>query len=1193
MKYISTIFLFSFITIVLTAQNNRWDNQFIASSAPDDNVFAIALAANNIFIGGAFHNAAGITANHVAKFDGTTWTTMGAGVNGDIFAIIQYNLGIVVGGNFSLAGGNSAENIAIWDGSTWTAPGNSCNGIIRALMVHDQFLYVGGDFTIIGGISANHIARYNGTIWEAVGAGVDGPVYCIHQGTFLNVGGNFANAGGIPANNIARWNGTDWQPIGDGFNNQVNSITGSGTQITAAGNFTQSGASTVNYIGKWNDTQWLPFNVGTNGSIKKIEVIGSNLYACGSFTTAGTTNTNNIALWDGTNWSALGDGLNQQGFCLNHSGYDLYCGGGFTNAGLNPSNYFGRYISPPVIEQQSGFITKCQGESLLLVVSASSSIPITYQWYKNGNPTGTNNDTLLILSAQTSDAGSYTCILNNNVGTAISTPIQVNIFQEPLFSVVQTDTSSCEGTVLNLIASSTGTAPIAYQWYFNSSIMTSEANNTLHFSSVSTSDVGSYYCKATNVCGDDTSFFNLTTHTIPTASFSGLSIEYCINDVADVLVGTPSGGVFSGDGITNANFSPSGLVGNHTVYYNYTDLNGCVGSSSQTTFIHTLTAVSFTGLAANYCFGSLSDTLQVNPIGGVFYGPGMTDSIFTPHVAGAGNQTVYYAYTDGNGCTNTKSQITLVYAPQVFSYTALDTTLCINNNVYNILVTPNGGIFSGTGITGNSFNPQVAGIGIHQVFYQYTDLLGCVTSDSMNFHVNALPVLAFTHISLDYCKNALPDTLEASPAGGNFWGNNITNEILNPALFVPGSYFANYTFTDLLGCSDTVSASFSVTNAVTVIFSGITTFYCENESSDILTGSPLGGVFSGPGVSGNVFSPSIAGSGTHTIVYAYDNLNGCFSYDSVDVTVAALPDIQIGVDTAICFGDTITLTATGDAGTLLWNTGVATSSISVFPVVNTAYSVTLYTGTCNNSDTILITVNPKPIINLGPDTSKCPPAIIQAPSGFASYLWSDNSTASLITTAVSGTYFLTVTNQFGCSQSDNIILNIFPVPQVDLGQDQAITGLQTIIIGTSPNYESYLWNTGSAQNFVVITGSTLGEGTFTYWLTANNVYGCSVSDSVLVTVFGDVGVSENNISALINVYPNPAHDYIYILLPEKTETPSGIIVTSALGNKLIEIDKSSAFEPINRIDVSRLPKGLYFIQVNFKNNIKTGKFTIN
>lgn len=1193
MKNIYALIIFSIVYSSIFSQNIRWDNQFNTLNAPDDTVFAITSSNNDLYIGGSFLNVAGSPANHIARFDGTSWHQLGSGVNGNVYAIVQNDLLTIVGGNFTLAGGLPAGNLAVWDGTTWQSALNLCNGTVRALLYYEGYLYVGGDFTTIGGVPANHVARFDGTTWEALGTGVDGPVYSIYHGTFLNVGGNFANAGGIAAQNIASWNGTDWQPIGDGFDGPVYSITGQGNQFTAAGNFIQSGTNLLNHIGKWDGTEWLPLETGTNGIIRKVEKVGSNYYITGNFTTAGTINANQVALWNGTNWSDLGDGLNQQGFCATHSGYDLFCGGSFTTAGLNPSIKIAKYISPPIIENQSGTITLCRGDSLVLYVRATSSLAITYHWEKDGSTVGISNDTLVIYPAQITDAGNYSCTITNAVGSVVSSSITVNVNREPVFSISQTNLSACEGDSVILNSGITGTSIITYQWYFNSALLPGKINDTLLFSSVSTAQDGNYFCIAQNLCGDDTSFFSITTHSIPSVSFSGLSSEYCINNNPVTLTGSPSGGVFSGNGVTGNLFNPSGLIGNHVVYYQYTDGNGCIGNSSDTTLVHALTNVIFSGLSPTYCYNSSNDTLDVAPGGGTFFGLGMTDSIFSPLLAGPGTHNVFYAYTDGNGCINTKSQTTQVYSKQVFTYPGLDTSFCINDNVFYIQAIPSTGVYSGNGMTGNIFNPQTAGIGTSEILYQYTDVQGCLNIDSLNFIVHALPTTSITHIMTDYCKNASNDTLTAIPAGGNFWGTNITNEILNPSAFTPGSYYAYYTYTDPLGCSNTDSASFLIKNTVTVLFSGVSTYYCENELPDSLIGIPSGGIFSGPGVNLNWFSPENAGAGIHSIIYTYDNLNGCLSYDSVHVIVTALPVVQIGPDTSICSGDTIVLTAVGDAGTYLWNTTETTSSISVSPAISTNYIVNVYDTYCYNSDTVFVTVKPLPSLNLGPDISECSPASITAPSGFDAYLWSDNSSDSVLTVTLSGTYYLTATNLNGCSNSDSIHIMVLPSPQVNLGNDQTISGLQTIIIGTSPNYQSYLWNTGSTNNSILVSGHSLGEGVFPFWLSVLNNYGCSASDTINIRVSGDVGINDLSGNAYIKLYPNPANEYINVSFEQNINNVSGMIIFSSIGEKMLELDKSSLNKSMNTLNISKWPKGLYFIQIMMNDQTFTQSFSIN
>jgi hypothetical protein len=1186
MKNIYLCSLLLFFIYSLNAQNLRWDNQFIAANAPNDTVFAIAESGNNTIVGGAFTTAGGISANHIALFNGSTWSAFGTGTNGNVYDIVSFNTFIIAGGSFTTAGGTAAQNLALWNGTTWVAFAGICNGTVRTLEVFDQYLYVGGDFTTIGGISANHIARFNGTVWEALGTGTDGPVYDIHQSTFLYVGGNFLNAGGNSTNYFARWNGIDWQPFGNGFDAPVYSIKGSGVQVTVGGAFVQSGTTVLNHVAKWDGVQWLALDGGTNGTIREIEEIGGDFYFCGNFSSAGTTTVSNIAQWNGSSWKTLGNGINQEGFSLGHSGFDLFCGGDFTTAGLNPSLHFGRYFSPPVIVSQSGVVTKCEGDSLIMAVNAQSSLNMSYQWKKEGVSIGPNNDSLIIFPAAAINSGNYSCIVTNSVGTDTSSNITVTVYEKPVFATTLTNISSCAGNTLNMAVSATGSAPLNLQWYLNSGILAGETNDTLHFASLITGATGNYMCIVQNFCSSDTSYFNLVVNTNPVVNFTGLATEYCINDSAVVLSGTPVGGTFTGNGITGSAFSPAGLVGNHTINYTYTDGNGCSAISSQSTLVHTLTFVTFSGLSANYCFNANNDTLHGVPAGGIYYGAGMNDSIFSPSQITPGNHTVFYAYTDGNGCTNTKSLSTFVFSPQVFNYPGLDTSFCYGDNLFSIVVNPTGGTFSGTGISGNVFNPDAAGLGSHLIIYQYADANSCVNTDSLNFHVSSLPSTVLTGVSAEYCVNSIIDTIVGNPAGGIFSGINITSQYLNPALFSPGGYSVFYTYTDSVGCSNTDTALFSVVNASTVFFSGISTYYCENESADTLTGFPTGGVFSGNGVTGNVFSPALAGSGTHAVVYTYDNMNGCLSYDSVDVTVAALPVISLGADSSICMGQSVVLTAAGDTGTYLWNTGQGTQSITVIPNVTTNYIAFLFSGNCHNSDTVTVTVNPLPVLDLGPDTSACSPAQIIAPGGFSSYLWSNGEADTVVAVTLSGSYSLSVTNSFGCLDSDYIEVTLLPTPVVDLGSDKIISGLQTVIIGAATNFTTYNWSNGSHQSYIVIDGSTLGEGTFPFWLTVFNIAGCSSSDTINITVSGDVGVNQNEVITNLSIYPNPVSDYLFI--NRSGITISELSIVSVTG-KVIVTYYQSTLENLNyRISVKDLPSGIYSIK-GIANNVQFNK----
>lgn len=87
-------------------------------------MFAIAIWGSNVYAGGSFNTAGDSSANYIAKWDGTTWSTLGSGMNGFVTALaVAGNGDLYAGGNFTTAGGVSANRVAKWDGSTWSRSG--------------------------------------------------------------------------------------------------------------------------------------------------------------------------------------------------------------------------------------------------------------------------------------------------------------------------------------------------------------------------------------------------------------------------------------------------------------------------------------------------------------------------------------------------------------------------------------------------------------------------------------------------------------------------------------------------------------------------------------------------------------------------------------------------------------------------------------------------------------------------------------------------------------------------------------------------------------------------------------------------------------------------------------------------------------------------------------------------------------
>ncbi len=112
-------------------------------------------------------------------------------------------------------------DIARWDGTSWSALGTGMNDIVYALAFDASGnLYAGGQFTTAGGVAANRIAKWDGTSWSALGTGMSSIVYALAFDASGNLyaGGQFTTAGGVAANDIAKWDGTSWSALGTGMN---------------------------------------------------------------------------------------------------------------------------------------------------------------------------------------------------------------------------------------------------------------------------------------------------------------------------------------------------------------------------------------------------------------------------------------------------------------------------------------------------------------------------------------------------------------------------------------------------------------------------------------------------------------------------------------------------------------------------------------------------------------------------------------------------------------------------------------------------------------------------------------------------------------------------------------------------------------------------------------------------------------
>ena len=258
--------------------------------------------------------------------------------------------------------------------------------------------------------------------------------------------------------------------------------------------------------------------------------------------------------------------------------------------------------------------------------------------------------------------------------------------------------------------------------------------------------------------------------------------------------------------------------------------------------------------------------------------------------------------------------------------------------------------------------------------------LGC---NNAAFVLNFQPSIADAGADQTLCATAGPQALTGSPAGGIWTGPGVTGNpaqgfFFTPSTVLPGILTLTYTVLNTGLCTTTGTRRVTVTPPPTVSFAPLpqTTYCLPTPGAPPLPRVPLlatppGGVFSGPGVSGNAttgyfFSPN-TGPGTFPLVYTL-TVNGCTVQATQTVTVASLPVPATGADTVLCPGSQQPFALHGrPGGGIFSGPGVSGSAATGFVFtppanftgpVRLTYSVS--NGGCVGTASQLVSVAPAP-----------------------------------------------------------------------------------------------------------------------------------------------------------------------------------------------------------------------------------------
>ena len=689
----------------------------------------------------------------------------------------------------------------------------------------------------------------------------------------------------------------------------------------------------------------------------------------------------------------------------------------------------------------------CEGNQVTLTATGAT----TYSW-NNAIPNGV---------PFTQSIGTVNYTVTGTIGACSATDIvAVTVNALPTVNAGP-DVAICNTTTVTLTATTSFTQ--SFSW--NNGVV-----NGVPFSPTTTT---TYTLTGTSPAGClATDQVLVSVNALPTVN-AGADQTVCAG-TAVTLNGSGANTYTWDNGVTNGvAFTPASSA---TYLVTGTAANGCTSTDEVLVTVNTLPLVN-AGPDQTICIGA---SVTLSGSGAVTYSwdNGIINGVaFNP----AATTTYTLTGTDGNNCVNTDQVLVTVNAlPPVNA--GVDQTVCFGTSVTlngsgAATYTWDNGVTNGVSFTpANTTNYTVTG----------TDGNGCINTDQVQVNVNPLPLVnAGTDQTVCFGTAV---TLNGAGASTYTWDNGVTNGVA----FTPTNT-ATYTITgtDLNGCVNTDQVIVNV-NTLPLVNAGADQTVC-NGAAVTLSGSGAVNYTWDNGVSDAVaFVPSA----TATYTVTGTDANNCINTDQVLVTVNALPPVNAGADQAVCAGTSVTLSGSG-AVTYTWDNSVV-DAISFVPAATTTYTVTgTDANNCVNTDQVLITINPLPLVDAGLDQIVCDGTnVTLTATGSATYSWDNGITNGVAFTPAVGTIVYTVTGVSGanCVNTDQVSVTVNPLPTVGAGTDQVICiGTPVTLSGTGAT--TYTWDNS------VIDGTPFNPSTTaTYTVTGTDGNGCINTDQVLVTV---------------------------------------------------------------------------------------------
>lgn len=588
---------------------------------------------------------------------------------------------------------------------------------------------------------------------------------------------------------------------------------------------------------------------------------------------------------------------------------------------------------------------------------------------------------------------------------------------------------------------------------------TAPGGATSYGSTVNATTAGVYTvsCQPKLDCGSSTDTYTYNVQPIPTANFT-YTLPSCSNTLTATDASTLNGATIAsyswsyGDATTGTGNPVTHTYpttpGTYSVTETITTTQGCTATVTHPVTVSTPMTLN-TSNASICSGGSTVLTASGSATSYSWAGPNITGPTTGTAITVNPTTTTVYTVTGVNGtCTNTATSTVTVGGS--LAITATGGTVCAGAPV-NLTSTGGGTVYAWSGpggFTSNVQNPNLgngttAMNGVYSV--TVTAASGCVGTATTNVTVNPLPVVTTSGSTV-----CVTSTINLTSSGGSSYSwtgpNGFTSNVQNPTIpnattAMSGTY--SVTVTDANTCVSTGTANVVVNS--TLLVTATTNTPCAGGTINLTSNPGVVWSWSGPNSftsavqNPNIPSATTAMNGTYSVTAT--DANGCFGTATINVTVNPLPVPTATNNSPVCVNQTLNFT--GGGGTIYsWSGPGGFTSPSQNPLINNVTTAAAGTYTlvvtdangCQAITTTSVVINPLPVVSVSGSTVCTTANINLTSSGGTGYLWTgpngftsnlQNPTIPNATTAMSGTYSVTVTDANGCVNggSANVLVN--------------------------------------------------------------------------------------------------------------------------------------------------------------------------